>query len=204
MVHTSNIQQPSIIKACEMVYATAVGPVSASESSESSSTKEGMSSTESPDISVHSETPSYHSVPSSSEDTTNQEVKAGDTPISSPGDNLPDNVAGLYDNFASRTYTHTNPILRFNPKDAPRQHTTKTLRSSSVPPAPVTGVHSDMYSTVFALHSLGDRNVTDYLTKVRGIWDGHMQHQRPASSGQINQLGEGNGVTGYQRFYSSG
>lgn len=44
-------------------------------------------------------------------------------------------------------------------------------------PTPPKGVHSEMYSTAFALHSLGDSsaNCADYLTKVRTLWDSHLE-----------------------------
>lgn len=42
-------------------------------------------------------------------------------------------------------------------------------------PSPPKSVHSEMYSTAFALQSLGDVNCADYLAKVRTLWDSHME-----------------------------
>jgi hypothetical protein len=56
-------------------------------------------------------------------------------------------------------------------------------RCQSVPPQSENAkdLHNDVYNTMFALHSLGgDKNVSDYRTKVRELWDGHMH--RPASA----------------------
>ncbi|ELT92239.1 hypothetical protein CAPTEDRAFT_221706 [Capitella teleta] len=50
-------------------------------------------------------------------------------------------------------------------------------------PAPAKSIHSDMYNTVFALHSLGDDSWSDYLTRVRGLWDGHMNKRLSSSVG---------------------
>ena len=44
-------------------------------------------------------------------------------------------------------------------------------------PPPPRSFHSDMYSTAFALQSLGDPGWSDYVTKVRTMWDGHMSHR---------------------------
>ena len=62
--------------------------------------------------------------------------------------------------------TTTNTLLDINHSDA----------KSSVPSTPVSkGFYSDVYSTVFALQSLGDDSWNDYLTKVRAMWDGQFQ-----------------------------
>lgn len=50
-------------------------------------------------------------------------------------------------------------------------------RSTTPPPKPPPpkSVHSDVYNTVFALHSLGQNDGwSEYLTTVRGMLDGHM------------------------------
>ena len=47
------------------------------------------------------------------------------------------------------------------------------MSSLPPPPPPPSNFHSDVYDTVFALQSLGDAGWSDYLTKVRGLWDGH-------------------------------
>ena len=58
--------------------------------------------------------------------------------------------------------------------------------TTTVPTSPSQSVHFDMYSTLFALHSLGDGGsvCSDYLTRVRALWDGQFQSTSslPASS----------------------
>ena len=53
---------------------------------------------------------------------------------------------------------------------------------SEVMTSPSRSVHSEVYDTVFALQSLGnnDECTSDYLTKVRGLWDGHMINSPPS------------------------
>ena len=56
-------------------------------------------------------------------------------------------------------------------------------RFEKPPPAPVR-FHSDIYDTVFALQSLrSGTGWTDYLSKVRTMWDGHMNQRQPTSAG---------------------
>ncbi len=43
-------------------------------------------------------------------------------------------------------------------------------------PPPPKGLHKDVYNTVFALQELGT-GWSDYLTKVRTLWDGHLSKQ---------------------------
>ncbi|KAK7501998.1 hypothetical protein BaRGS_00006750, partial [Batillaria attramentaria] len=51
-----------------------------------------------------------------------------------------------------------------------------TRPEPTTPTTPSKSVHSDMYSTVFALHSLGEGNAaSQYLTRVRALWDGQFQ-----------------------------
>ena len=59
-----------------------------------------------------------------------------------------------------------------------------TKRAITPPPqaTPPKSVHSDMYDTVFALQSLNNDGWSDYLTKVRGLWDGHMNKRYSAGS----------------------
>ncbi|XP_076459619.1 uncharacterized protein LOC143292866 isoform X2 [Babylonia areolata] len=68
------------------------------------------------------------------------------------------------------------------------------------PTSPSQSVHSDMYSTVFALHSLGEGGavVSDYLTRVRALWDGQFQSTSslppPSAEGSQSSLqGRGSG-----------
>lgn len=89
----------------------------------------------------------------------------------------------------SNTAKATNPSLDFQPGNA-----LKTSRSRSVPPAPVSkSFHSDVYNTAFALQSLGDGNWSDYLTKVRAMWDDQFLTKQPSASMDSNNLG---GVSG--------
>lgn len=58
-----------------------------------------------------------------------------------------------------------------------------SMRVNSYPCSPVSSctpsqsLHKDMYSTMFALHSLGegDAALSAYLTRVRALWDGQFQ-----------------------------
>ncbi|XP_046378958.2 rho GTPase-activating protein 44-like isoform X2 [Haliotis rufescens] len=94
---------------------------------------------------------------------------------------------------SSSTLTTTNPLLGSNQSDV-----LYNARSSSVPPTPVTkSFHSDVYSTVFALQSLGDGAWNDYLTKVRAMWDGQYT-QHPASPRPTDLAGASSGVAGGQ------
>lgn len=88
---------------------------------------------------------------------------------------------------------HSNSLTTNN--HAPNDSSVYT-RSSSVPPI-AKSVHSDVYSTMFALHSLGNSNVSNYMTKVRGILDVRHQPSRgpSVSSGQINTLGRSDRVS---------
>lgn len=56
------------------------------------------------------------------------------------------------------------------------------------PTSPSQSVHSDMYSTLFALHSLGEGGTvcSDYLARVRALWDGQFQSTSlpPSSEGE--------------------
>ena len=70
------------------------------------------------------------------------------------------------------------------PSWSSRQHAV-TDSSVSPPPTKTTpskSIHSDMYNTVFALQSLGDGQWSDYLTRARGLWDGHV-NKRLSGSG---------------------
>jgi hypothetical protein len=58
-------------------------------------------------------------------------------------------------------------------------------------PAPSKSIHSDMYNTVFALQSLGNGSWSDYLTRVRGLWDGHMNSRLSASGTSSLNGGKG-------------
>lgn len=50
-------------------------------------------------------------------------------------------------------------------------------------PTPPKSVHSEMYSTAFALQSLGGNvDCADYLAKVRTLWDSHMEVSRKRTS----------------------
>lgn len=56
---------------------------------------------------------------------------------------------------------------------------------SPSPASPDKSVHSEMYNTVFALHTLGvgeGPGWSDYLTRVRALWDGQFSASSPSSS----------------------
>lgn len=75
-------------------------------------------------------------------------------PLTDCGISIPDDGHAI--DFGIRPTTHRLPKVT-------------TLR-----PMPPKSVHSEMYSTAFALQSLGDVNCADYLAKVRTLWDSHM------------------------------
>ena len=101
----------------------------------------------------------------------------------------------------SNTAKVTNPSLDFQPGNA-----LKTSRSRSVPPAPVSkSFHTDVYNTAFALQSLGDGNWSDYLTKVRAMWDDQFLTRQPSASMDSNNLGGvSGGVTHHNGSNSAG
>ena len=39
-------------------------------------------------------------------------------------------------------------------------------------------VHTDLYDTAFALQALNHNSCNDYLTRVRGLWDGHLMNNK--------------------------
>lgn len=184
---------------------TAVGGISSHGSDTSS--QEHLSSAGSYDVITDSTSPSFHSVSSTEDDIASAHSNStsgqgeghhqlGCTNSRRLVDSLPPNSS-----FSSvRLYTNP-PALRFNPQDIHKSSTRSDSSRSSTPPTPKSGgsVHSDVYSTVFALHSLGDGNssksTSEYLNKVRALWDGHMQHnQRPLSTGGLtNRIGSGSG-----------
>ena len=102
----------------------------------------------------------------------------------------------------SMTHKPSNPaVITFNPKDIEKSRTygdEKYKRVSDPHPQPQPNspstptsqsVHSDVYSTVFALQSLGDDSWPAYLTKVRSMWDDQLHNQN--TSKVINE-----GITG--------
>ena len=65
-------------------------------------------------------------------------------------------------------------------------------RAITPPPKalPPRGVHSDMYNTVFALQALNCDGWSDYLTRVRGLWDGHMNNKSPTPTPHVPAASE--------------
>ncbi|CAH1795004.1 unnamed protein product [Owenia fusiformis] len=53
------------------------------------------------------------------------------------------------------------------------------------PPPPPSNFHSDVYDTVFALQSLGDSGWSDYLHRVRTLWDGHISQRCTSTSASM-------------------
>ncbi|XP_060065343.1 rho GTPase-activating protein 44-like isoform X2 [Ylistrum balloti] len=199
-------------RACDTAYMTASGGISSRGSDTSS--QDRLSSVGSSEVIAESTSPSFHSVSSTEDDI----VHSNDMTCQGQGDGYQTvyasgrrQVGALppQSSFSSvRLYTNP-PALRFNPQDIAKSSPRSDSNSSrsSTPPTPKSGgsVHSDVYSTVFALHSLGDGNSnkgpSEYLNKVRALWDGHMQYnKRPLSTGGItNPIGGGSRVTDYQR-----
>ncbi|XP_021348872.1 rho GTPase-activating protein 44-like isoform X2 [Mizuhopecten yessoensis] len=197
-------------RGCDTAYMTASGGISSRGSDTSS--QGCLSSGGSNEVIAESTSPSFHSVSSTEDDI----VHSNDMMCQGEGYQTVyasgrRQVGALppQSSFSSvRLYTNP-PALRFNPQDIAKSSPRSDSNSSrsSTPPTPKSGgsVHSDVYSTVFALHSLGDGNSnkgpSEYLSKVRALWDGHMQYnKRPLSTGGItNPIGGGSRVTDYQR-----
>ncbi|XP_069124721.1 rho GTPase-activating protein 44-like isoform X2 [Argopecten irradians] len=197
---------PSSGRACDTAYMTASAGISSRGSDTSS--QDRLSSVDSNEVIAESTSPSFHSVSSTEDDITHsndmtcQGQGEGYQTVYASGRRVPSQSS-----FSSvRLYTNP-PALRFNPQDIAKSSPRSDSSRSSTPPTPKSGgsVHSDVYSTVFALHSLGDGNSnkgpSEYLNKVRALWDGHMQYnKRPLSTGGItNPIGGGSRVTDYQR-----
>ena len=107
-------------------------------------------------------------------------------------------------NNVSQTHKVTRPITTFNPQDREKYRKAlgpkpdlppkKGLETQSTPQS----VHSDMYSTAFALQSLGDGTWPSYLNKVRSIWDNQFQHHSADNINEKNSVENGTKVTGGQ------
>ncbi|XP_062589777.1 rho GTPase-activating protein 44-like isoform X2 [Saccostrea cucullata] len=158
-------QHGSVSQACEMACMTAVGAISSHVTS--------ASVTE-----VFSEDQKMPSQRSSDEDNaSSSEGELTRPPSGQFGRASFSNSGG----FPSST-TNLIHTPKFN-ADEVRGNRGNSERCRSVPPQneAAKDVHSDVYNTMFALHSLGgNKNVSDYRTKVRDLWDGHMH--RPASA----------------------
>lgn len=169
----------SITRACEIITTTAAGPITSHHSADSMSDS---------DVFTDNVPPSYQSVYGFEQPA----EKSSHNSDQSPGD-----LAKSYNSPRCSVISHHSKSLTTN-TNAPCSNDSSALctRSSSVPPV-AKSVHSDVYSTMFALHSLGDGNISNYLTKVRGIWDiKHQQRQEPsASSGQIHKIGRSDRVS---------
>ena len=63
-------------------------------------------------------------------------------------------------------------------------------RATTPPPKapPPKGLHKDVYNTVFALQELGN-GWSDYLTRVRTLWDGHMDKKESVLEADEKALG---------------
>ena len=121
----------------------------------------------------------------------------GDKRLSCPAATTTNNV--------SQTHKVTRPITTFNPQDREKYRAALGPKPE-VPPkhhletqhTPPPNVHSDMYSTAFALQSLGDGTWPTYLNKVRTIWDNQFQHRSVENINEKNSVESGAKVTGGQ------
>lgn len=98
----------------------------------------------------------------------------------------------------SQTHKVARPITTFNPQDREKYKTAQGPKKESQvleSQTPARSVHSDMYSTAFALQSLGDGTWPTYLNKVRSIWDDQFQHHS-ADNIHEKSVKNGTGVTG--------
>lgn len=163
----------SIARACELVTPAVTLPIT-------SHSDDSMSNVEETDVFADKVSPSYQSSAYSA-------GKASHSSDKSPGD-----LVKSYNSPRCSVISHHSNSISSNTNASTDNSYT---RSSSVPPVEKS-VHSDVYSTMFALHSLGDGNVSNYMTKVRGILDvKHQQQKGPsASSGQIHKVGRSDRV----------
>nr|XP_034312672.1 rho GTPase-activating protein 17 isoform X3 [Crassostrea gigas] len=158
-------QHGSVSQACEMACMTAMGAISSRITSLSDVSNEDQ------------KTPSQRSASVSDDDVTSSSEGEISRPVGQFGCASFRNSSGFPS--SSTNLIHTP---KFN-ADEVRGRRGNSERCQSVPPQSEAAkdLHNDVYNTMFALHSLGgDKNVSDYRTKVRDLWDGHMQ--RPASA----------------------
>ncbi|XP_063446296.1 SH3 domain-binding protein 1-like isoform X2 [Mytilus trossulus] len=165
----------SIARACEIVTPAVTLPIT-------SHSDDSMSNVEETDVFADKVSPSYQS----------SAYSAGKSSHSSSSDKSPGDLVKSYNSPRCSVISHHSNSISSNTNASTDNSYT---RSSSVPPVEKS-VHSDVYSTMFALHSLGDGNVSNYMTKVRGILDvKHQQQKGPsASSGQIHKVGRSDRV----------
>nr|XP_022318795.1 rho GTPase-activating protein 17-like isoform X2 [Crassostrea virginica] len=159
-------QSGSVSQACEMACMTAMGAISSHVTSLSDVSNEEQ------------KTPSQRSASVSDDDDVTSSSEGEITrPVGQFG-------CASFRHSGGFPYSSTNLIHtpKFNAEEV-RKSRGNAERCQSVPPQSEAAkdVHNDVYNTMFALHSLGgDKNVSDYRTKVRDLWDGHMH--RPASA----------------------
>ncbi|XP_048761918.2 rho GTPase-activating protein 44-like isoform X3 [Ostrea edulis] len=161
-------QHGSVSQACELACVTAMGAISSHINSASVSevSNEGQ------------KTPSLRPASISDEDNTS----SSEGEVTRP----PIGQFGRASFRHSSGFPSSNTNLVHTPKfnaDEVQGSRRNSQRCQSVPPQSENAkdLHNDVYNTMFALHSLGgDKNVSDYRTKVRELWDGHMH--RPASA----------------------
>ncbi|XP_061175327.1 rho GTPase-activating protein 17-like isoform X2 [Saccostrea echinata] len=161
-------QHGSVSQACEMACMTAVGAISSHVTSASVSDV----------FNEDQKMPSQRSTSASDEDNaSSSEGELTRPPSGQFGRASFSNCGGFPS--SSTNLIHTP---KFNAEEV-RGNRGNSERCRSVPPQSEAAkdLHSDVYNTMFALHSLGgNKNVSDYRTKVRDLWDGHMH--RPASA----------------------
>ncbi|KAK3089695.1 hypothetical protein FSP39_005689 [Pinctada imbricata] len=169
-------------KACGMPYNTTSGLVPNQDSS-STISDERMSSEGSSDIHASSRLSSEERALSSHSPNVDSGMIGSEGESHRLSSNSHIGRGALTRNSCSRL-SATNSVSSAN------NVTNATVSAESVPPSTAApkGLHSDVYNTMFALHSLGNGNVHDYRTKVRALWDGHMHHKSTGSQGQIDKL----------------
>ena len=165
-------QQGIVGKACGMAYQMAAGPIANQDSSNSD---ERMSSEGNSEYNVGV---GSHTSDENASSFIPPNVDSG--VLESEGDSL---QLSSTSRVGCGALAHHNPCSRNTSTTNSVQNANDVTKSSAPrcrsvpPPVAAKGVHSDMYNTMFALHSLGNGNVNDYRNRVRALWDGHIQHQ---------------------------
>ncbi|KAL5019118.1 hypothetical protein ScPMuIL_004840 [Solemya velum] len=151
-------QPGSLNKACGMIYNAAVTPVSSQQDRQSQQSP-ATSETSGSDIFVDAPSPGLNSENNDDE----VDEMEDDRRNTGQGERPNPRGCGSANNLTNK--------LNQGGKDG-SVGSKPQMQSRSLPPRTVTkSFHSDVYSTVFALQSLGGDGA-DYLSKVRAMWEG--------------------------------
>lgn len=195
--------QSAVGQACAATFSSSLMPLSSKQSSQESIS----SSSESTSISEVS----AHMKEYEDADTLERRDSV-DQYLTARGDLSQSISVHVSESSSSTQVKSIKPVITFNPEERHKYRKASSKKSpapkpkaGSVPPQSlsereivlpsspsVQNVHSDMYSTVFALQSLGDGGTwPSYLNRVRNIWDDKLQK---------TSAGEGTPVSGTAEY----